>query len=389
MKIGLFNDTFPPTIDGVANATLNYAVNLHNFGGDVTVITPHYPHVTDNYPFKVQRYPSIPLTKKIGYRAGAFMPHNIVKMMSRNFDILHTHCPFASAVAVRTLRSGLIKPPSIFTYHTKFDIDIANRIGDEKLQRLTLKFILGNIKAMDEVWVVSNGAGESLRQIGYDGAYRVMPNGVDFPRGEASEEIVQDIKKMYNLQEGAPNFLFVGRMMWYKNIKIILDALKKLQSDGINFRMIFVGDGKDRPAIEQYCTMQRLNDKVVFVGPVYDRERLRGFFTVADLFLFPSTYDTSGLVVGEAAACNTASLLVKNSAASDGIEDGVCGYLCEENAESAAKVITAAIKSGKMREVGLTASRDIYRSWEEAVSVAHERYYKILEKRKARKKGFF
>ena len=44
-----------------------------------------------------------------------------------------------------------------------------------------------NIEACDEVWTVSHGAGENLRSLGFRGEYRVMENGVDFPRGRATE----------------------------------------------------------------------------------------------------------------------------------------------------------------------------------------------------------
>ena len=70
LKVGLFNDSFPPTIDGVANTVKNYAEVLSDMGCGVTVVTPKYPHVTDNYNFNVYRYFSINLNKSIGYRAG-------------------------------------------------------------------------------------------------------------------------------------------------------------------------------------------------------------------------------------------------------------------------------------------------------------------------------
>lgn len=45
---------------------------------DVTVVTPNYKGVTDHYPFEVFRYHSIPLDKRIGYRAGnPFFPRHL------------------------------------------------------------------------------------------------------------------------------------------------------------------------------------------------------------------------------------------------------------------------------------------------------------------------
>ncbi|MFR0768588.1 MAG: hypothetical protein ACLSHO_02310 [Dysosmobacter sp.] len=58
----------------------------------------------------------------------------------------------------------------------------------------------------------------------------MMENGVDMPRGRVSEEAIAAATADYDLPEGVPVFLFVGRMMWYKGLRIILDALKLLQA---------------------------------------------------------------------------------------------------------------------------------------------------------------
>ena len=53
------NDSFPPTIDGVANVVLNYANIISSGLGNATVVTPEYPGVVDDYPFDVIRYRSL------------------------------------------------------------------------------------------------------------------------------------------------------------------------------------------------------------------------------------------------------------------------------------------------------------------------------------------
>ena len=49
--------------------------------------------------------------------------------------------------------------PIIFTYHTKFDVDIARAVKAKFLQKESIKTLVDNISACDEVWVVSGGAG--------------------------------------------------------------------------------------------------------------------------------------------------------------------------------------------------------------------------------------
>jgi glycosyltransferase involved in cell wall biosynthesis len=91
-------------------------------------------------------------------------------------------------------------------------------------------------------------------------------------------------------------------------------------------------------------------------------------------------FDTNGLVVREAASCATPSLLIKDSCAAEGVEDGVNGFLCEENADSITERLLEVMHDRKLlKEVGLGAQRDIYISWEDAVAKAYERYKIVIE----------
>ncbi len=381
LKIGLLNDSFPPTIDGVANTVLNYARSITKNHGQALVVTPKYPHVTDDYPFPVFRYHSIPIVGPLGYRAGnPFSPLTISELHDQGMDLLHVHSPFASSVLARQLvRGKKHRVPVILTYHTKYEFDIQKFVKAAQLQRVVKRFIRHNIHLADEVWAVSQGAGESLRVMGYHGDFKVMPNGTDFARGRAPAAATDELRRIHNLRPGELIFLSVGRMMWYKNIKITLDALDVVRRAGISFRVIFVGEGADRPAIEQYTRSLGLEKEAIFTGAIYDRDKVRAYFSLADLFLFPSTYDTSGLVVKEAAACGCPSLLVAGSCAAEGVTDNQTGLLAEESADSCAKRILAAVRDPELlQRIGRGAEEHVYLSWDDAVAMAYKRYEQII-----------
>ncbi len=385
LNVCLINDSFPPAIDGVANAVTNYAQIIARDYGSPTVVTPYYPNADDSvYPFPVVRYPSVDMTKLVGYRAGLpFSPEITTKLEKAHFDIIHSHCPITSTMLARSVRARL-DVPLVFTYHTKFDIDIANAIRSKRLQEEAAKILVENISACDEVWTVSNGAGENLRKLGYRGDYIVMPNGVDFPRGRVSESLIDEVTKGYDLPPHVPVFLFVGRMMWYKGIRISLDALKKLSNRGFDFRMVFIGGGSDKKEIIAYTKKLGLAGKVFFADPIHDRTRIRAWYCRADLFLFPSTFDTNGLVVREAAACGLGSVLVAGSCAAEDTTDAVNSIQIDENADAMAAGLEKACRSpGKMKEIGEGAQRDIYISWDTAVKGAVERYGTVIENYKA------
>ncbi len=378
LKVGLFNDSFPPTIDGVAQAVKNYAMVLNNHC-DVTVVTPDYKDVVDDYPFEVFRYQSIPLDKRIGYRAGnPFNIETLLKLRRKHFDLMHVHAPFASSVLVQNI-NRFPRVPVVLTYHTKFDIDISKRISLSGFRKIAMRFILENINNADEIWVVSEGCGKALRNIGYRGGYLVMENGTDFAFGKADDKQTSKLRDKYALRDDEFVFLFVGRMMWYKNIKLILDTLKILKDKGVSFRAFMIGSGFDLPEIKKYADGIKLSDCTEFTGPIYDREYLRVFYSISDVFLFPSTYDTSGIVVKEAAACSCPALLVRDSCAAEGVEHKFTGYLAEENADSCAAVLADACQNREdLKQVGINAGQNVYLSWEKAVERAMHRYNEIL-----------
>ena len=384
-SICLLNDSFPPTIDGVANVVLNYARIIENYHGHSLVVTPQVPGADDSiYDFPVVRYPSIDTRKLVGYVTGyPFSPEAAHEVESRNVSVLHTHCPVTSCLLARQLAEAY-DLPLVLTWHTKYDIDIANAIKSKALQEGALQAFLRNVNACDEIWTVSKGAGENLRSIGYEGEYLVMPNGVDLPHESVPEKLIADVTRGYDLPAGVPVFLFIGRLMWYKGLRIILDALKKLHDAGADFRMVFVGGGGDEKEVKEYTLQLGLERKVIFTGAISGREKLRAWYSRADLFLFPSTFDTNGLVVREAAASDTPSVIIAGSCASEGVTDGRNGFLIEENADSlAAKLRELHSRPGLMKDVGKGAGDELYISWEDAVAHAYERYAVVIDNYKS------
>ena len=386
MKVCLLNDSFSPVIDGVVNVMKNYADHLmRDDHAEVIVGTPRYPDADySGYPYRVIPYQSFDTTAITnGYRTGnPFSGKAVTEMAAFGPDIIHTHCPASATVIARILREQT-GAPVIITYHTKYDIDIKRYMKLKLAAHESIRAMVGNIEACDDIWTVSRGAGESLKALGFQGDYHVMQNGVDFDRGKADPQAVADATRGYDLPAGVPVFLYVGRMMTYKGLPMILDALKLLSMDGGDYRMVFVGKGPDKELIERKAADLGLMGKCIFTGPIYDRDALRAWNTRADLFLFPSTFDTNGLVVREAAACGLASVLIEGSCAAEGITDGRNGFTIQENPDAMAAFLRkACADTGHLHTVGDHAMEEIYLSWRDCVSSAYDRYQVILEKKR-------
>lgn len=379
-NVCLLNDSFPPLIDGVANAVINYANTIHHQLGSATVVTPSFPGYTDEYDFPVARYSSVDTLKQFGYRTGyPFSSSMLENLKESNFDIIHSHCPFASTVLGRTLREKS-NAPLIMTYHTKFDEDIKRIIENPIIVSQITKWVVSNIYSCDEVWTVSKGAGENLRSIGYDGDYIVMPNGVDFPKGMADEDGVAELKAEYELHDDIPTFLFVGRLFWYKGLKLIFDSLKQLSDKNLKYKFIVVGDGGDRAEMEEYAQKLGIYNNCIFTGAINDREELRYYYTASNLFLFPSLYDTNGIVVREAAACGLPSILIQGSCAAEDFTQYHNAILTRNNVSAFTSDLEFAIAHlPELKQIGLNAMNEVYISWEDSVKNAYNRYTIVRE----------
>ena len=110
------------------------------------------------------------------------------------------------------------------------------------------------------------------------------------------------------------------------------------------------------------------------------------YYSLADMFLFPSTYDTNGIVVREAAACGLASVLIKGSCAAEDTLDGQNAVLIDENSDALCAALLGIMHDRPaMRKLGDNAMEQLYISWEDAVGVAVDRYKSIIDLKKCGK----
>ena len=379
IRVCLANDSFPPLIDGVANTVLNYARVIGKKYGVPVVATPRYPGVTDDYPFEVVRYPSINTVRMFGYRTGDPFNPQIMSALGRfSPDIIHSHCPLASSFLCRELRR-ITGAPLVFTYHTKFDVDFARALKIGLLKDAAVRTIIDNIRVSDEVWAVNRGAADNLRSLGFDGDIRIMPNGVDFPRGPMDRKAASDLLSDVPFDRSLPVFLFVGRMMWYKGQRIIIEGAGRAAAEGYRFNLIFVGDGDDREEMIAAAESAGIGDRCLFPGAERDRERLRAYYSLADVFLLPSVFDNNPIVVKEAAACGTASVLIRGSSSAEGVSDGVNALLIDEDGAEMAEAMKRILRDREFgRRLGESALKDLYVSWDDMVSSAVSRYRELI-----------
>jgi len=379
--IGIFNDSFPPIMDGVSLTTQNYAYWLHQKHQSVCVITPKSPDYSDNEPYPVYRYASIPIIGRKPYRLGIpeidFQFNTEINQIS--FGLVHAHCPFSSGnIALSIARKQKI--PLVATFHSKFRDDFEHSVRNKFIARQMTNDVIRFFEKADEVWIPQASVEETIREYGFKGKVEVVDNGNDFATNKPIEPIIKAARKELDIAEKEQVFLFVGQHIWEKNTRLIVETLALVKD--LPFKMFFIGIGYAADDLKQLVDEMGLSDKVTFVGMITDREKLKQYYAAADLFLFPSIYDNAPLVIREAGAMHTPSILIKGSSSAENIIDNFNGFLIENSTESFASKLRELFDSpDRVHQAGANAAKSIACSWESVTDEVLDRYKKLMARK--------
>lgn len=381
-SIGLFNDSYPPIMDGVAVTVYNYAFWLNKKNQDVTVVAPKAPNFQDKEDFEVMRYASVPIPQRKPYRLG--LPYMDIQFLNnlyakKDFHLVHAHSPFvAGRLATKIARKRKI--PIVGTFHSKYKDDFKRALSLDFAANQITNMIIHFFEQLDEVWIPQASVEETIREYGFKGNVQVVNNGTDFKTNNAIEPIKSSARETLNIPQDEFVFLFVGQHIWEKNTKLIIDALGLLQET--DFKMFFIGDGYAAERMKEMVKEKNLESKIIFKGIILERQILKKYYVAADLFLFPSLYDNAPLVVREAAALHTPSIIVKNSTASEVVVDNVNGYLTDNTPVALAEKIKYAISNrANLKLIAENASKTIAQSWEEIVEEVLDRYVHLINRK--------
>lgn len=382
---GIFNDSFPPILDGVTLTVENYVYWLREMGYDPCVVTPWNP-VSTLMDYDVMKFFSLPIRSRKPYRYGypKLDPFIWKRLRDTDFKLIHAHCPFSSGrlgVYVKKKRGV----PLIGTFHSKYREDLKHSFRRTPwMVNIIMKRILNFFNSCDEVWIPQAQVEETVREYGYKGPLTVVENGNDFATMIKGD--LWDFKKQardeIGISEDEIALLFVGQHIWEKGLDIVIETLRLLDNK-IKFRMNLIGTGYAYEDIKNRITSMGLNDRVKLHGVIAGREALSRYYAGSDLFIFPSFYDNAPLVIREAAAMGTPSILLKGSTASEVIRDGKNGFLTEKNPEMFANLVCNLSNNGDiLHKVAEDARTTLVRSWQNVVEEVSDRYNTLINSRK-------
>jgi glycosyltransferase involved in cell wall biosynthesis len=146
----------------------------------------------------------------------------------------------------------------------------------------------------------------------------LVENGVDFSvwRGKP-DRIPRDEKNIVR-------FVFVGRLIDWKAIEIILEAMQRIRSD-VEISLEIIGDGPMRKGWQILAEQLGLSGAVTFSGWM-SQQNCAVRLQQADVFLLPSLFECGGAVVLEAMAMGLPVVATAWGGPVDYLDDS-CGIL--------------------------------------------------------------
>jgi glycosyltransferase involved in cell wall biosynthesis len=287
-KILIITDNIPDQINGVVTTYKNIEPYATRDGYTIDYIDPgRYRY------FDCPKYNEI----KLAYPKGLGKEIEAIRA-----DYIHIATEGPMGVFARS-RLAVLGYRYNTAYHTKFPEAVKKIMGVPEF--VTWPMIRWFHSNSNVVLTTTNSMVEQLHSKGFGNNVKSWTRGVD-------RELFKPIQHKVNKKN--PVLVCVSRVSKEKNLKYFFEVSIP------GSRKFMVGDG---PMLETY---KKKYPHVHFVGAKRGKE-LASYYQKADCFVFPSLWDTFGLVQIEAMACGTPVAAFPVQGPLDVVDHGVTGYL--------------------------------------------------------------
>jgi len=289
-----------------------------------------------------------------------------VEKNKKSYSLLHSHYWYSGSVALKL--KDYFEIPMVHNCHSlgrvKYDVLKEDKPPFADMRLLEEELILRRSNA-----IIASTPQEVKNILDL---YGVTGENIDLIRAGVDERLFKHIKKTEAIKETGLDFektvLFVGRITKAKGIRILINALKRLKTKfNKELKLIIIGgdisgvmhseiESREKKYIKKQIKELDLFDDVIFIGPI-EREKLPYYYSVADICVIPSLYESFGLVAVEAMACGTPVIASKAGGLAHTIKDGYSGlhFVPGRSDHLAKKILEIITDSEKLREMGINA----------------------------------
>lgn len=311
MRIGLFTDTYPPEINGVANSTHIVFKEMLKHGHDVYVVctrTGIFKAVWDE-DGRVLRLAGIELKALYGYQMSSFFhPFALEEIRKLHLDLIHVQTEFGIGIFARQCAREF-HIPLIMTYHTTYeDYTHYVNLNSSKLDSIMKKRVADVTKlyadASMEVIVPSKKTKQSLLSYRIYKKINVIPTGLELERFSPAlktPEKTKEIRSKFGFSTEDRLVIYVGRIAEEKALDLVIEGFHQAIQKGSKIRFLVVGGGPDLERLQKLVEKMNMSASIQFAGPVEQKD-VPDYYRSADAFISASLSETQGMTFIEAMA---------------------------------------------------------------------------------------
>lgn len=337
MNIGIFSDTYSPQVNGVVSSILTLEKQLRNQGHNVYIFTISHPLAENDSPY-VYRMASVPFVFLKDHRVGIVYSNKAVHRIKKlKLDLILSQTEFSMGIFARMMAKKL-SIPIIHTYHTVYE-DYMHYIskGIEFSPQLARKYSKSFCNHVDGVVAPTKKTEKLLKNYGVKTPIRIIPTGIDFTPfnpAQYSPEEVAHLKEVFHIPSHDPIILFVGRVAQEKSIDVLIKAMPLVLQKIPNAKLVIVGDGPSRLALEELAKHLEVRDSVIFTG-MQPWNTIGKMYQLGDVFVSASITETQGLTFAEAMAAGLPVIAMEDESIAGFVRDGYNGRLFHSTEELA------------------------------------------------------
>ncbi|MEM3673144.1 MAG: glycosyltransferase family 4 protein [Candidatus Bathyarchaeia archaeon] len=388
MHITQVTPRFPPAIGGVEEHVYRISVELARRGHRVTVITSNeVNHKT--CPAKEEKRNGVevhrfPLFMPKVFREYWFIPGILKSLPHLKADVVHVHGYRCLSSCIALYLAHFEGVPVVFTPHGIYPPRSLTNAFLKTFFDLTLGRFMLNFS--DKIIALTEHNKKLLLRIGASkDKISVVPNGVnleDFANiGRKDKQ-----KVIEELNANGPMLLYVGRIDWNKRIEKVVEAMPLILKKFSSAKFVIVGPDYANYAnkLRQFGEKLGVEHALIIKGSV-PRKKLLALYSIADVFLMPSSYEGFGISLLEAMGSKIPVIASPGGGPSDILTHGVNAWLLKEaSAIEIFKAVNLILTDKKMRENIVQNAFELVEkryTWENVVDKLELVYKQAIENR--------
>lgn len=239
--------------------------------------------------------------------------------------IVHTHTAKAGAVGrLAALVAGRPRPVVVHTFHGHVLRGYFGPVGSRAFR--AIERALAAIS--DRLVAVSPEVRDELVGLGIAPArkFEVIRLGIDLEPRVRFEGDATEVRHRLGIPPGTFLVGWFGRMTAVKRTDDLLHVLVALRRHGVDAALLLVGDGDDRPRLEQLAHELGVARSCLFLGY---QEDVAPFYAISDAVVLTSANEGTPVTIIEALAAGRPVVATAVGGVADVVDDGVTGFLVD------------------------------------------------------------